>query len=90
MEKNKNIVDMDKKIIEEAEWCFQFDEEEPQLLAVSPPDKTGEPLTITLTIANQEGQGLVFSKDGKRFAIFARPITENGRALQEEQQKLMK
>ena len=90
MDKDNIVVDMDKEVIEEAEWCFQFDEDEPQIIAVSPPDKKGEELTVSFAIANETKSALTFTKGGKKFTLFARPITDDGRRFQEEQAKLIK
>ena len=90
MDKDNKVVDMDKQLIEEAEWCFQFDEDEPQIIAVSPSEKKGEELTVSFSIANKSKSALTFTQDGKKFTLFARPITEDGRRFQEEQSKLIK
>ena len=48
-----------------AEFCFQFDDEEPTVFAHS----TGE---ITLRIAPSDGGNITFTANDKQFKIFAR------------------
>ena len=55
---------------ENAEWVFQFDDDEPQLIATA---TTSNPTEITFTIQNNNQSKLDFyGKDGKRFKIFTR------------------
>jgi hypothetical protein len=73
-------------LIEEAEWCFQFDDESPQIIAVTPADKVGEQLSVTINLANTTDSAVTFSSaNGRLFRLFARPITEEGISLREEQ-----
>jgi hypothetical protein len=94
---NKNdIIDMDNpngdttlqlsQTIGEAEWVFQFDDGEPQIFAVTPEDRVGEPLSITLSVTNSSDSNIVFSDGDKRFSIFSREITDKGREFRETQQ----
>jgi hypothetical protein len=69
----------------EAEWCFQFGEtDEPVVFAWSNDDQDPGEVKITLK-ANSISNVLFVSKDGtKAFKLFARPITEETRAVREE------
>lgn len=89
MDKDK-VVDMDNKLIEEAEWVFQFDDDKPQIITVSPIDKIGEELTVGFSIVNRERSALSFRKDGKQFTLYSRPITDEGREFRKEQEKIIK
>jgi hypothetical protein len=60
--------------IEDAEWCFQFFNNEPIVFAYSNEGEKSAPLT--LTIESIEGQGLTFQQNGMTFRLFPRPITE--------------
>jgi hypothetical protein len=60
--------------IEDAEWCFQFFNNEPIVFAYS---NEGEKADIlTLSVKPEEGQGLTFQQNGMLFKIFPRPISE--------------
>jgi hypothetical protein len=63
-----------KNIIEDAEWCFQFFNNEPIVFAYANAGETAAPLT--LTIESTEGQGLTFQQNGMTFRLFPRPISE--------------
>ena len=60
--------------IADAEWCFQFFNNEPIVFAYSNEDENAVPLT--LTIESTEGQGLTFQQNGMVFRLFPRPISE--------------
>jgi hypothetical protein len=91
---NNDIIDMDEKTLElkqpsvlnEAEWVFQFDEDEPQIFAVTPEDRAGEPLSITLAINNDATSNIVFSNGDKKFSIYCRELTDGGREFRKSQQ----
>jgi hypothetical protein len=102
MEKTENkndIIDMDNptstvdnstslapQTIDEAEWVFQFDDGEPQIFAVTPEDRVGEPLSITLAINNSVESNIVFTNGESKFSIYSREITDKGREFRESQQ----
>ena len=44
--------------------------------------------TVTFTIGNTEGAYVSFTKDGKKFKLFARELSEEGIKLREYQNKL--
>lgn len=74
------------QLINEAEWVFQFDNDEEQFLAVTPEDRIGEPLSITIALNNTVGSDLTFtSPNGKVFRMYAREITDKGRMFREQQ-----
>ena len=71
---------------EECEWCFQFDEDEPQVFAWTNEDMENEEPQVQLTISNNEHSNITFThSDGKMFKIFAREMTEKGREMQQKQ-----
>ncbi len=60
--------------IPDAEWCFQFFNNEPIVFAYSNEGEDAAPLV--LEIKPQDGEGLTFSHNGMKFTIFPRPISE--------------
>jgi hypothetical protein len=60
--------------IEDAEWCFQFFNNEPIVFAFSNEGETAAPLS--LEIMPVEGEGLTFQQNGMSFRVFPRPISE--------------
>jgi hypothetical protein len=60
--------------ITDAEWCFQFFNNEPIVFAFSNEGEIATPLT--LQIQPKEGEGLNFQQNGMSFRIFPRPISE--------------
>ncbi len=69
-----SVVVEEVKPIEDAEWCFQFFNNEPIVFAFS---NEGEKADIlTLSVKPEEGQGLTFQQNGMVFKIFPRPISE--------------
>jgi hypothetical protein len=71
--------------IADAEWCFQFFNNEPIVFAWS--NEGEEPAPMVLQIQPQEGEGLNFQQSGMVFRIFPRPITEETKKLRNEQQE---
>ena len=63
-----------KEKIKDAEWCFQFFNNEPIVFAYSNEGEEATPLVLQL-IPN-EGEGLNFQQNGMSFRIFPRPISE--------------
>lgn len=92
MEEQNNELELsnnNEEIINEAEWCFQFDDEPAKIIAVTPQGKVGEPLSVTINLTNTLNSNVTFaSDDGRRFTLFARPITDEGRELRAMQQNL--
>ena len=60
--------------IADAEWCFQFFNNEPIVFAWS--NEGEEPAPLTLQLEPNEGEGLNFQQNGMIFKIFPRTISE--------------
>jgi hypothetical protein len=60
--------------IQDAEWCFQFFNNEPIVFAWS--NEGEEPTPLTLQLEPNDGEGLNFQQNGMSFRIFPRPISE--------------
>lgn len=60
--------------IEDAEWCFQFFNNEPIVFAYSNEGETASPLN--LIIQPKTNDGLTFQQNGMTFKVFPRPISE--------------
>jgi hypothetical protein len=76
--------------LENCEWCFQFDEDEPQIFAWTSDDmnKDEEPKVI-FTVSNTKNSYITFThKNGKSFKLFARELSDDGRQLREQQLKV--
>ena len=78
---------------EECEWCFQFDEDEPQIFAWtdSEMNSTEDP-KIVFTITNGENSYINFQngKSGKKFKLFARQLSDEGKSMRETQRESFK
>ncbi len=87
------IVSISQKKYEECEWCFQFDEDEPQIFAWTDDDlnKNEDPKVI-FTITNVENSYITFQhgNTGKIFKLFARELTDAGRELRNKQKESFK
>jgi hypothetical protein len=77
------------KKYEDCEWCFQFDEDEPQIFAWTGEDvKYDKDPTVNLTISNTENSNIQFKhKNGKTFKLFARELSKEGKVLRDSQNK---
>ncbi len=71
--------------ITDAEWCFQFFNNEPIVFAFSNEGETATPLI--LKIQPNEGEGLNFQQNGMTFKIFPRPISEETKKERENVSK---
>ena len=80
------------EIYEQCEWCFQFDEDKPQVFAWTNEDMNiDEKPNVTLTVTNTKNSYITFtSKDGKLFKLFCRALTAEGEKLRETQVELLK
>ena len=58
----------------DAEWCFQFFNNEPIVFAYTNEGEVAAPLN--LRIEPDEGDGLTFQQNGMSFRVFPRPISE--------------
>jgi hypothetical protein len=87
------IVSISQKKYEECEWCFQFDEDEPQIFAWTDneSDKNEDPKVI-FTITNIENSYITFQngKTGKVFKLFARELSDEGKELRNKQRESFK
>jgi hypothetical protein len=69
--------------IQDAEWCFQFFNNEPVVFAWS--NEGEEPAPLTLQLEPNQGEGLNFQQSGMVFKIFPREITEETKKQRAEQ-----
>lgn len=75
---SENSVDLqESKTIEDAEWCFQFFNNEPIVFAWQ--SNPTEELPLVLKILPKEGEGLFFRQNGMEFKIFPRVISEESK-----------
>jgi hypothetical protein len=72
----------------DAEWCFQFFNNEPIIFAWSTEEAQGAPLAIN--IESVEGQGISFTQNGMNFRIFPRPISEETKLEREKEKNASK
>jgi hypothetical protein len=85
-----NLIGPEK--LEHCEWCFQFDEDEPQIFAWTGEDdgKDEEP-KVMFSITNTKQSYIAFThKSGKSFKLFARELTDEGKQLRAKQIELTK
>ena len=69
--------------IKDAEWCFQFFNNEPIVFAWS--NEGEEPAPLVLQLQPVEDEGLNFQQNGMTFRIFPRPISEETKQQRQEQ-----
>ena len=71
---------------EECEWCFQFDDNQPQVFAWTDENMGDDEPQVQFTISNNEHSNITFThKDGNVFKIFAREMTEEGKERQQKE-----
>ena len=75
--------------LEQCEWVFQFDEDAPQIFAWTSEDMTDEEPTVTFTVSNTKDAYISFTnkETGKKFKLFARELSDAGKAMREFQTK---
>jgi len=73
------------KIIEDAEWCFQFFNNDPIVFAWS--NEGAEPSPLVLQIQPNESDRLTFRQNGMEFSIFPRPISEESKVQRQQENK---
>jgi hypothetical protein len=71
--------------IQDAEWCFQFFNNEPIVFAWS--NEGEEPSPLVLQLQPKDGEGLNFQQNGMSFRIFPRPISEETKKERENASK---
>ena len=79
-------VTLSQEKFEHCEWCYQFDDEEPQIFAWTDDtiDSTEEP-RVSFTIGNQKEAYITFSApNGRTFKLFPRELTDAGKELREK------
>ena len=69
--------------IQDAEWCFQFFNNEPIVFAWS--NEGEEPAPLVLQLQPIEDEGLNFQQNGMTFRIFPREISEETKQQRQEQ-----
>lgn len=76
---------------DDCEWCFQFDEDEPQIFAWMDDElNKDEDPQVMFTITNVKDSYINFThKNGKVFKLFAREISEQGKELRENQRAMI-
>ena len=81
------------KRIEDCEWVFQFDNDEPQVFAWTDNElNENEDPKVVFTISNIENSHITFqNKESKKtFKIFAREISEEGKQMRNKQREYIK
>jgi hypothetical protein len=73
------------KPIADAEWCFQFFNNEPIVFAWS--NEGEEPAPLVLQLQPVESEGLNFQQNGMTFRLFPRPISEETKKERENESK---
>jgi hypothetical protein len=71
--------------IQDAEWCFQFFNNEPVVFAWQ--QEGVEPNPLILQIEPKDGDGLNFQQNGMSFRIFPRPISEKTKQQRQDESK---
>ena len=72
---------------EHCEWCFQFDDGEPQVFAWTDDEiNSDEDPKVTFTISNTKDAYISFThfENGKTFKLFSRELSEKGRELRDK------
>jgi hypothetical protein len=69
--------------IEQAEWCFQFFDNEPVVFAFTKSDEESSNLVIELRPTTDDT--LTFTQKGMSFKIFPREMSEETKKAREEQ-----
>jgi hypothetical protein len=69
--------------IVDAEWCFQFFNNEPIVFAFQQEGQESSPLVLQLEPI--ESEGLNFQQNGMTFRVFPRPISEETKKQRAEQ-----
>jgi hypothetical protein len=82
-------ITLSQKKFEQCEWVFQFDEDEPQIFAWTSEDMTDEDPTVTFTVSNTKDAYISFTnrETGKKFKLFARELSKEGKEMREFQTK---
>jgi hypothetical protein len=68
----------------DAEWCFQFFNNEPVVFAWSAEDVT-EPTPLVIQLQPHSAENIVFKQNGMEFKIFPREMSEKTKKMREQQ-----
>ena len=71
--------------IQQAEWCFQFFDNEPVVFAYSKSETDSSNLVIELRPTQDDT--LTFQQNGMTFKIFPREMSEESKQLREQQKQ---
>lgn len=69
------------QMFEEAEWCYQFFDDEPVVFAWTNEEA---PATSLQIVMDPNGDSLTFENKGMAFKMFSRPMTESTRELRKQ------
>ena len=90
--KEEVVIEQPQKWVN-CEWCFQFDDDEPQIFAWTDDEMDSEENPeVTFTISNNKDSYIGFTnvQNGKAFKLFSRELTEEGKALRARSKELTK
>lgn len=73
------------KEIKDAEWCFQFFDNEPVVFGFTKDKET--PSNLVIELRPTESDTLTFQQNGMLFKIFAREMSEESKRLREQQKQ---
>jgi hypothetical protein len=79
-----NIKSSEPTLFKDAEWCFQFFNNEPVVFAWSAKDVT-EPTPLVIQLQPHSQESIVFKQNGMEFKIFPRQISEETKKQRAEQ-----
>lgn len=82
LEQNGSVSIPDPKPILDAEWCFQFFDNEPVIFGFN--KESQESGNLVLELKPNEGEALTFKQSGMTFRIFPRPISEKTKSEREK------
>ena len=85
LEPNEEIKIAEPNEIKQAEWCFQFFDNEPVVFGWTKDEEKSSNLIIELRPV--EDDTLTFSQNGMTFKIFPREMTEESKQLREQQKQ---
>jgi hypothetical protein len=71
--------------LKDAEWCFQFFDNEPVVFGWSAEGE--EPGNLTFELKPVKSEGMNFTQNGMAFRIFPREITEETKKLRAEKKQ---
>ncbi len=79
-----SVIMPEPQTIKDAEWCFQFFNNEPIVFGWS--TEGAEPSPLILQIQPNQNDVLTFKQNGMEFKIFPRTISEETKKLRKEQE----